>query len=246
MKILDYLFENHTCLVCGHELNAPQNVYLCDKCAKSLPLNTEPLALVDKTQKQYFTRGVAPFAYAEPIRSLILSLKYSQNGHVPAMLAPYMAGIAKSQKIFTPDAILVPVPLCKSRQKQRGYNQATLLAREIAKYTNHVVDDKILIRTKKTEINKNKSVKERAENLKNAFEVSKEGSASGGCVKCSPIPDPSGKHYIIIDDVFTSGATVNECARTLVQSGARRVDVIVASKLQSLVDTDGALNAPTP
>ena len=213
--MLDFLFPNYTCLICKSELNLPQNLYLCDKCASDLPINTEPVTYKDQKQKQYFYKAFAAFLYSDPIAGLILRLKYNDDSQVATALAPYMAAAwLRENETVSPDTILVPVPLCKKREKSRGYNQALLLAKEISAMVPFPVSNDAIIRVKVTSPQKEMTVRERANNLKNAFVIKNAFSAKD-------------KKIILVDDVFTSGSTVNECARILMQAGAKEVNVLV-------------------
>jgi ComF family protein len=175
--------------------------------------------MANNEETQFFTRGTAAFLYEEPIKDLIMQLKYDANALVAAAVAPYMAAAILKEISQTPEkVVLIPVPLCEKRQKQRGYNQAELLANEIGKYLDLSVDTKILKRTKATQIQKGMNLKQRAENLRDAFCVSNPEFANGN-------------KYIIVDDVFTTGATVNECARALKNAGATQIDAIVCARI---------------
>jgi len=201
-------------------LNAPQNRCICDKCAADLPFNTDPITFKDTAVKQYFYKAFAAFRYDTPIVGLILRLKYNAESHVATALAPYAAAVltskeqvASSKKRWLLSAVLVPVPLCKKREKTRGYNQALLLAKEISKTTGIPVESSAIIRIKRTSPQKEMTVRERANNLKDAFEIT-----NAELVK--------NKKIILVDDVFTSGSTVNECARVLMGAGAKQVNVL--------------------
>jgi ComF family protein len=214
--LLDFLFPNYKCFACGCELNAGENIYLCDNCAKDLPINTEPVVLVNPDAKQHFNKAYAAFRYQEPISKMILGLKYNDRAQVATAVAPYMAAaLIKGREC--PLSALVPVPLCKKRQRERGYNQAELLANEMAKTLGLVVEKNVLLRTKVTTPQKKMTVAVREENLRGAFAV-----ADGADVK--------GRNFIIVDDVFTSGTTVNECAQALKKCGATKVDVVVIAR----------------
>ena len=226
LKILDFLLPNHTCLVCGGELNAPSNNFMCDTCVVALPINTEPLTLVNKEAKQHFHRAFAAFRYDKPIVEMLLQLKYNAVGDVAVALAPYMAAVLITTpsrlRRATPskegEPILVPVPLCKKRLKKRGYNQSELLAKEIGEILNYPVLSDVLIRTRDTTPQKKMTVKEREENLRGAFSI----------LDASKI---IGSRVILVDDVFTSGSTANECAKVLKAAGAKQVDAIVAARV---------------
>jgi ComF family protein len=217
MTVGDFLFPNYTCILCNAELNAPQNLHICDKCAAALKLNTKPMTFANTDEVQYFTHAFAPFKYGEGVKNLVMELKYNANSFAAAALAPYMAAVWLKNGGHT-DAILIPVPLSRERFRQREYNQAALLAHEISQYVKMPVDENVLIRTKATEIQKNKDIKERTENLRDAFAVTNKDAVKG-------------KKFVIIDDVFTTGATVNECAKTLKKADAAQIDVLAASRI---------------
>jgi ComF family protein len=228
VAILDFLFPNYTCLACKSELNAPQNRYICDKCAQDLPVNTEPITFKDTEVTQYFNKAYATFQYADPIVGLILRLKYNAESHVATALAQYMATTllkqgkgqhSIKQSIRKDEMVLVPVPLCKKRERTRGYNQAELIAKHVSKnvagaHTLHLpVVTNALMRIRRTSPQKEMNIRERAGNLKDAFAIK----------NAFAVRD---KKVILVDDVFTSGSTVNECARVLVNAGAKEVNVL--------------------
>ena len=110
--------------------------------------------------------------------------------------------------------VLMPVPLHKSRLRKRGYNQAYEIAKELSKATGRKIDTS-LTRNKKTEMQAQLKFKQRAENVRNAFEVKKE---------------LKNKNILLIDDVMTTGSTLKECAKTLLKSGAIDVKVLVFAR----------------
>jgi len=231
MSILDFLFPGLSCLGCRTELNGTK--HLCTKCLAELPHNKKPVTL-KSPEKQYFHDAFAPFKYLDPIVGVILSLKYGSTSEAAEFLAPHMAdalqGISSFKNprpagtpftkggIFCPEnTILVPVPLHKNRQSTRGYNQTLLLAKSISKILGFPVSQS-LVRPKQTKIHRNMSARQRTENIRDAFAV------TGG-------EEIANKTVILIDDVFTTGATVNECARTLLHSGVRRIYVLTAAQV---------------
>ena len=202
-KLLDALFPNFTCVACGAEIQSSPNAYLCEKCAESLPFNMDE----DATH-------FAPFLYEEPIRSVILSLKYSDNGFAARAVAPYMAAVYLKRIKKKSPHVIIPVPLCKSRLHERGYNQSELLAKEIADYLALPIMNDVLIRIKKTTPQKNMTPTERMENMKGAFAV---------------VGDVRGKHILLIDDVYTTGATTGECAKMLKTAGAKTIAILTVA-----------------
>jgi len=164
---------------------------------------------LDDIGELYFDRIYAPFVYDEPVSNLILKLKYSCDGLVAKTFAPFMAECL-SDCMYD---CVVPVPLSKRRYRERGYNQALLLCEEVAiqiekKFGKKIdVVDKVLIRTKQTTPQVDMDTKTRIQNQSDAFEIK-----NGERIK--------EKRVLLIDDVLTSGATANECAKSLVGAGA--------------------------
>ncbi len=114
------------------------------------------------------------------------------------------------------NGVLVPVPLHKSKLKERGYNQSEELAKELSKTLNIPVATDILIRTKKTLPQISLSGSQRQENIKGAFAINK------NC-RTPEVLQFSGKKVFLVDDVYTTGSTMEECANVLRTSGAKQV-----------------------
>jgi ComF family protein len=113
---------------------------------------------------------------------------------------------------------ILPVPLHKIRQRQRGFNQSTVLAKSLSQHFQLPLLVKNLIRIRPTDSQAGlKGRKERQKNVKNAFRV----------VNPDSLKD---KHVILVDDVFTTGATVNECSKTLKKAGVKSVLVLTLSR----------------
>ena len=113
--------------------------------------------------------------------------------------------------------LIVPVPLHIKRLRKRGFNQALLLFTKWATTENIPYDPHVLKRPQKTVPQTNLSRKERKKNIRGAFEIR------------SPVAI-KGKRILLVDDVYTTGSTVNECARILVQGGAAMVDVLTLAR----------------
>jgi competence protein ComFC len=193
----EYLFPQYECVCCKCDINVSNNKYICDKCVAGLPFLQDDNDLV-----------LAPFEYAGDIKKMILALKYKNNVNVARALAPFMDAVLVINKIR--DYVLVPVPLHKSRLRERGYNQAELLCKSLGEYEN------ALTRTKKTKIHKNITAKEHAADLAGAFAV------------CA---DVKNKNIILIDDVYTTGITANECRKVLLNAGAKSVRILTVAKV---------------
>lgn len=159
-------------------------------------------------------RAVAVFADG-PVRDLVHQLKY---GDRPDLAAPMAAWMARAGRELTDGAdVLVPVPLHWRRLLHRRFNQAAMLAGEIGRATGLPVDATSLARVKPTAPQVGLTRAQRADNLQGAFRASKGAFA--------------GRRVVLVDDVATSGATLNAAARALRRAGAAEVDALVFARV---------------
>lgn len=150
----------------------------------------------------------SPFRFDEAVRKAIHQLKYQNLRAISRCLAELLADYLRSNPL--PGEVLVPVPLHPQRLRERGYNQSSLLARELGKLTNLPVIEDCLIRVKQSQPQvKAAGLKERRENVADAFACQNDKL--------------SDKQIILIDDVCTSGATLESCATALKNKGALSV-----------------------
>ena len=161
-----------------------------------------------------FQEGRTAVLFKGPVRSLVIELKYHRGLHVLADMAEIFR---RSPELLhaVSDAILIPVPLHPRKARERGYNQAILLAHALATAagaTTRVAP--LLQRVVDTQTQTAFDRRTRMANLKNAFAL-----APG--VSLNPV-----LHYILVDDVFTTGSTLNSCARALRRAGALSLDVV--------------------
>jgi ComF family protein len=160
-------------------------------------------------------RAVARFEDG-PARKLAHRLKYSDRSELARPIARWMARAGAD--ILADADVIAPVPLHPMRLWRRRFNQAALLAREVARETGKPCDVGALLRVKATRSQVGLSRVQRAENVQGAFRI-----AEGAEVR--------GRKVVLIDDVLTSGATLNAGARTLLRAGASRVDVLVFARV---------------
>ena len=147
--------------------------------------------------------------YAEPVKSGILEFKYAGKRNKAAFFARELVKRRGREIMEVSPEVLIPVPIHKSRMKKRGYNQALLLAKELSRYTGIPVDDNILKRVTKTLPQKKLGNAERQNNIKSAF------ISTSKIVKY--------KKVMLVDDIYTSGATIEACTGVLMQKGVSEV-----------------------
>jgi ComF family protein len=199
------------CLAC--EADLPWLMAHCPCCA--LPMPQSGLVCGACLQcPPAFTRAEAPWRYAFPVDSLITRFKHQAQWPIGRLLAELMSHHlhnAFSHDLPRPDALL-PVPLARRRQRQRGFNQAQMLARWLGTMLQLPVRDDLLLRTRDTPAQQGLDAAARRRNLRHAF-------ALAGATDCR------GQYLALVDDVLTTGATANSLARLLLSAGAARVDI---------------------
>jgi len=218
--VLD-LFLPNVCIVCGKDTGSSDSA-VCQKCCDSIEYIIYPycvtcfLPLPDggahcwkcRKTRYHFEKIVAAGKYTGILRELIL--KFKEKKILKQTLGAVLLKIIEKQINISDIDALIPVPLSKKREFERGYNQSQLLAEYIGGITNKPVIPGNLIRVKDTIPQFKLTREERLVNLKGAFFV-KEPSA----VK--------GKNIILIDDITTTCTTFEECSRILKQAGAGKI-----------------------
>ena len=181
------------CHTCGMPLQATESE-TCGACLAKPPR---------------IARTRAAVAYGDLPRGLAIRLKYGRKVAIARTMARYMAPLIVAEE----NAILVPVPLHRTRLWQRGFNQSALVARELSRRLRIGTDPMALRRVKRTPPLKGMSPIQRAKTVAGAFKVADKSAVAG-------------KTVILIDDVLTTGSTAEACARTLQRAGAARVELV--------------------
>ena len=223
-KIMDVVFPRR-CPVCDDAVAYGEGL-VCDECRSSLSLITEPYCIkcgrpvrdetrrmcpgCSKNSEEYeYIRGRAVYEYDEVLKDSIYRFKYGGRREYAEYYAYSMAKHLGAQLIkWKPDA-LIPIPVHKSRLRQRGYNQASVLAKELSKIISVPVREDILERSEKTRVQKELSARERQNNLKKALKIAHY--------------DVKLKNIVLIDDIYTTGSTINAAASCLRKAGVAKI-----------------------
>lgn len=205
------------CVVCGRV-----ETWLCRTCAQKLPLADRPVCprcgdawegpgVCDRcrTTPLHLASISSAFVYEDAVRDAIHALKYRGGQGVARPLAERMAEAWQVHHLAAD--LLVPVPLHIDREAQRGYNQSQLLARELAIQIGLPLAELLLYRVRATASQTRLSPRERWSNVKDAF-------------ACATATDLTGLRITLVDDVATTGATLDACAVALLARGARTVN----------------------
>jgi len=217
---IERILPAQTCLLCGA---IGQTKTWCSACDAALPHLTTaccPVCALPTPDgancghclltPPHFKRTVAVYSYAFPLDKLILALKYGEK----FLLARQMGEEIAKRASILPDC-LVAMPLHPLRLRERSYNQSLLLARHIARQLNLPILPFACQRLRNTPSQSTLPLKERSKNMRKAF-------------KCSA--EIAGMHVAIVDDVMTTGATMNELALTLLNAGASEVSAWVVAR----------------
>ncbi|MBL1142223.1 MAG: ComF family protein [Proteobacteria bacterium] len=160
-------------------------------------------------KKTFITTTEVVFSYDYPANELIKAFKFNNRHELSAVFAERLANKLKKKTEMLP-SVLIPVPLHKKRQMIRGYNQSLEIARHLGKHLGIEINPSLCSRIKNTDPQSTLPVKTRRKNVQGAF-----------AINTQRIP----KHIAIIDDVITTGSTINELARLLKNAGCQRIDV---------------------
>jgi len=191
------------CLKCGMPFkSADLNDHLCGDCL---------------TSDTGFSIARCLGRYEETLLDCIHKFKYNEHLGVGRMLGRMMAVYDYPAFNVSDYTLLMPVPLHPKRLRQRGFNQALILARIIAKQHRRPVDFMTLKRQIYTEPQVNLGRNEREANIKGAFKIADEGKITG-------------EKILLVDDVYTTGSTVKECAKVLMKAGAEEVGVLTVAR----------------
>ena len=224
-RFLSVLYPRR-CQVC-HDIVTPKGGLICPACLKKVSFVQEPVCLrcgkeIASGEIEYcydcsrhthfFTRGYALAIYEDVMRDSIRKFKNGGRMEYADWYAQAIWERYGSQlQAIGADAV-VPVPLHRGRRYQRGYNQAELLAKRLAKKLGVPMWSDALLRTQKTTAQKYLGAGERKRNLESAFAVGKR-----------PL---EGKTILLADDIYTTGGTADACAKALLQAGVREIYLV--------------------
>ncbi len=213
-KTLPVSYDEPICPICKERIKFLEGEKLCKICGK--PLSSDICEECERGKNKFdFHRAVA--VYEGNWREIIHQYKYHEKFYLFKFLGKYLFQVYRANKIFQESDFIIPIPENYLDRIKRGYHQTYLLARYIGKKTGKKVINEILIKPKRIPSQTGLKAKERIKNVKGAYKVK-----SSKKIKDAKI--------LLIDDVFTTGATINECSKKLKEKGAKEVYALTLAR----------------
>ncbi|MCX8011693.1 MAG: ComF family protein [Desulfobacterota bacterium] len=232
--IVDFIFPPK-CLICDSKELHQEDSFICEACFSKIPFISPPFC--ERCGKPFFTESIRNYLcgecmgkelffnqvqaigkYEGVLKIIIHNFKYHLNFSMIKLFNMLLENLLHSRKIFLNFYdLIIPVPLHQSRLRERGFNQAVILGKILSRRYRIPLKFTTLERIKPTSPQVRLPVKTRRLNVRNAFRVKNPAVVEG-------------KRILIVDDVYTTGATINECAQILKKSGASIVDGLVIAR----------------
>ncbi len=213
--------KKYLCVFCSKHKSVTDSlcnngyIGICADCIKKLRPVPHPPLVAGAKNIDYV---VSPLFYEGKIRDVIIRMKFHGDKAFSDVLAFLLCNLLNDMAFLSDFDLVVPAPLSKERLFERGFNQAALLARPLAEQFGIDYREDILLKIKDTKRQSRLPSSERFTNVRGAFSSSS---------------DAAGKKIIIVDDIFTTGSTLAECAETLKAAGAANVVGVTLTKKQS-------------
>lgn len=197
------------CLICG---KLEQDT-ICSKCYNFLKIE----AKIENYENKNFKEHLYIFKYEGKIRNLIIDYKFNDKPYLNELFAKIILKNEKICRKIKKYGIIIPVPIHKKRKSERGYNQSELIAKRVAKNLKLELVTDSLIKQKNTLPQSILSKKQRQENAKQVYKIQNKQKIEN-------------KKIILLDDIYTTGATTEECSKILKQNGAKEILVLTIAK----------------
>ena len=223
------LFLPLFCTICGESLNPGDKIFLCSGCLSQVKRvrgavcekcgrpGSRGLCAECRKTRQYYNIARAAGVYDGVLKECIHKLKYRRELYLAKTLTGFMVDALEEFPVLGKCDVIVAVPLHRVRQRERGFNQAHLLAKGINNVLKVGISSRNLRRVRETTPQTDLPRSARLRNVRGIFGVMDSSEFNG-------------KELLLIDDVYTTGSTVNECSKTLIEAGANRVSILTAAR----------------
>ena len=213
-KILDIIYPKQ-CIICG-------KIYteiICDECYyKNIFPIVKKQCRIERYNNKYFDEHLYIFKYKDEIRKLLIDYKFNEKAYLRDL---FIKILIKNEKIYGKIKkydIIIPIPIHKKRKRKRGYNQSELISIVLANQLENLeLACDILVKQKNTKPQSSLNKDERQQNVKGVYGIKNKYKIAN-------------KRIILFDDIYTTGATVNECSRILKINGAKEILVFTIAK----------------
>jgi len=213
------VFIPAVCAGCKHKLSI-HNQVLCVTCRHELPITNYHLEAENAVKRLFSGRASITnansfvlFHKKGIVQQIIHELKYKGQQQIGTFFGNWYGSILKQNGVFEHVDVVIPVPLHKKRLRQRGYNQVTTFSKALASTLSLKFDETSFARVKNTSRQVFKSRSDRWQRLQNAFEVIDKNQLEG-------------KHILLVDDVITTGATLEACANILLKIPGTTISIV--------------------
>jgi len=220
------LFFPQVCAGC-HSVLMTHETVLCTICRHEMPLTQYYLDTNNEAVKKFYGKieieHASAFLYFNKkgiVQELIHNLKYKGHEEIGTVLGNWYVEDLKGLQLKTPFDMVIPVPLHPKKMKQRGYNQVTTFGKAVAEGLNIPYNDSVLYRKKYSKTQSKKNLLGRSENIENLFDV----------ISSDKNQD---KHFLIVDDVLTTGATLEGCSRALLKIPGTKISIVCMAMANS-------------
>lgn len=188
---------------------------LCKKC--EIYLNNISKLRIDKYKNKKIKKHIYLFKYEGIIKERLIKFKFNEKPYIYKSIVNFLIKNKKICRFLESYDIIIPVPIHYKRKITRGYNQSALIARKLAKKLNINCEENVLFKKVNNKPQSTKNREDRKVNVIGAYYTKNKKLIFN-------------KKIILLDDIFTTGSTVNECAKVLINAGASKVDVITIAK----------------
>ena len=213
------LFFPKVCAGC-HTILISNETVLCTTCRHEMPLTQYHLDPKNEAVKKFYGKIAIQHASAllyfnkkGIVQELIHNLKYREHEQIGTVLGNWYVEDLKELVLETPFDMVIPVPLHPKKFRERGYNQVTTFGKAVAQGLNIDYNGTILYRKKYSKTQSKKNLAGRSDNIENIFDV-------------ITAEENQNKHFLILDDVLTTGATLEACARALLKIPGAKISIV--------------------
>ncbi|CAA9198120.1 hypothetical protein FLA105534_01942 [Flavobacterium bizetiae] len=223
--IIDLFFPK-VCAGC-HTILITNETILCTNCRHEMPLTQYHLDPKNEAVKKFYGKiniehasALLYFNKKGIVQELIHNLKYKGHEEIGTVLGNWYVEDLKELVLETPFDVVIPVPLHPKKFRERGYNQVTTFGKTLAKGLNITYNDAVLYRKKYSKTQSKKNLLGRSDNIENIFDL-------------TFTAENQNKHFLIVDDVLTTGATLEACSKALLKIPGAKISIVCMAMANS-------------